>query len=255
MRRRDMIVGSLALVPCRAASRSSAEIFASVRAGDVAAVARRLEADPELIKARNASGETPLLAAAYHRNGVLFVRPEDNRVFQLIASKVREPDLFEACVLKRRDIVAAALDADSAIARSSTANGRTPLHYAAYVGDVPLIDLLLDRGALIDVAAAGVFGSPPILQAILGHRLGALERLIARGANVNVRLSDGSTPMHEAGLTGQNAVVSALARAGALPDVVRADGWRPRDLALSEGHGATAALLDRIAADTAGAAR
>lgn len=247
MRRRDFLAGGAAFAGGRALAQAPADIFAAIRAQDTSSIVRLLDGDPTLLRAKDAGGATPLLASAFIRRGVAFIRPEDSPPFGVIAPRVKEPDLFEACLLKRFDVVEPAIARDARTARLATPNGRTLLHYAAYVGDIRLMDALLDRGALIDAGAAGVFNSPPILQTILGRRRAALERLIARGANVNIRLSDGSTPMHEAALLGRDDLVGMLARSGAKPDAVRDDGRKPRDLAAAQGHLRTATLLDQLA--------
>ncbi|WP_377355076.1 ankyrin repeat domain-containing protein [Phenylobacterium terrae] len=223
-----------------------AELFAAIRAGDAAGVERLIGADPALLRARDASGATPLVAAAFKRLGIGFQRPEDNPVFALIARRISEPDLVEACLLGRRAQVVSAIAADPQLVKTATPNGRTLLHYAAYVGDAALVDALADRGADLDAPAAGVFLSPPIVQAILGGRMATLERLIARGANVNARLDDGSTPLHEAAQLGEEAMVRALIQAGADPKALRRDGRSPRDLAAARGHARIAELLDGL---------
>ena len=228
------------------------DIFAAIRANDLPLVRRLLDANPDLVLARDAGGQTPLVAAAFIRRGPGFLPPEESPVFQLLARRVTSPDLIEACLLKRRDIVARAIRRDRASARTASPNGRTLLHYAAYIGDVRLIDQLLAAGAPIDAPAPGAFMSRPILQAILGRRHAALDRLLARGADVNIRLDDGLTAMHEAGLQGDDYAVRALWKAGADPAAVRKNGQRPRDLAALQGFNATAALLDELAAKRPG---
>lgn len=246
--RRLVIAAALTLGARAALSQAPAgDIFAAVRANDLATVDRLLDASPAMISARDAAGQTPLVAAAFIRRGPGFLPPEESPVFQLLARRVASPDLIEACLLKRRDIVARAIRRDPASARTASPNGRTLLHYAAYIGDVRLIDQLLAAGAPIDAPAPGAFMSRPILQAILGRRHAALDRLLARGANVGIRLDDGLTAMHEAGLQGDDYAVRALWKAGADPAAVRKNGQKPRDLAASQGFDATAALLDELA--------
>jgi ankyrin repeat protein len=248
MTRRDYLLLAAAATACAGpAAGQSGDIFALVRAGDEAGVLRLLAADPALIRTRDARGATPLMVAAFKRQGVGFARPEDNPMFALLAPKVTRPDLVEACLLHRRDLVAAAVKADRTAARTASAEGRTLLHYAAYVGDVALLDLLLDAGADIDAAAKGAFLTRPIVQAILGGRQATLERLIARGADVSAVLDNGSRPMHEAALLGRNEMVRALRKAGADLKATRHDGKTPRDLAAGAGHLATVALFDQLA--------
>lgn len=239
MTRREILAGAAALA-------APGDIFTAVRANDVAAVERLVAADPALIAA-TAGGVTPLMAAAFLRRGPTFVRPEDSAVFQALAPRVTAPNIFEACLLKRTEAVKAALARDPALARAAARNGWTVLHFAAYVGDIAAIDLLLDAGADIDAPAAGAFLSPPLQTTLLGRRDSALEHLIARGAKVGFRMDDGSTPMHEAGLLGNDHAVRVLATAGVGAATPRTDGITPRDLALRHGHAGTAALLDALA--------
>ena len=246
--RRLVVAAALALAGRAALAQAPAgDIFTAIRLNDLATVQRLLDASPALISAKDPAGQTPLVAAAFIRRGPGFLPPEESPVFQLVARRVTSPDLIEACLLGRREIVAQAIRRDPASARTASPNGRTLLHYAAYIGDVPLIDQLLAAGAQIDAPAPGAFMTRPILQAILGRRHAALDRLLARGADVSIHLDDGLTAMHEAGLQGDDYAVRALWKAGADPAAVRKNGQKPRDLAASQGFNATAALLDDLA--------
>jgi hypothetical protein len=240
------VTAAASLIAGVAQAAPQAELFAAIRAGDATGVERQIAADPALLQVRDPSGATPLVAAAFKRQGIGFQRPEDNPVFAVIARRLAEPDLVEACLLGRREQVVSALAADPQLAKLATPNGRTLLHYAAYIGDAALVDALADRGANLDAPAAGVFLSPPIVQAILGGRMATLERLISRGANVNARLDDGSTPLHEAAQLGEEAMVRRLIQAGADPNAVRRDGRSPRALAAAQGHPRIAKLLDEL---------
>ena len=75
----------------------------------------------------------------------------------------------------------------------------TPLHSAAYYGDLEMVQVLLEYGA--DVDCPNKYGSTPLNYASRdGHRNDArvARLLIERGANPNTRGLDGDTPLHEA---------------------------------------------------------
>ena len=61
--------------------------------------------------------------------------------------------------------------------------------------------------------------------------LAAIRDLLARGANPDARMADGSTPLHIAALVGKEEVVEALCRAGATVDARDDEGLTPLAMA------------------------
>ncbi|XP_035534997.1 ankyrin repeat and EF-hand domain-containing protein 1-like [Morone saxatilis] len=59
----------------------------------------------------------------------------------------------------------------------------TPLHHAAHAGQVELIELLVEAGAIIDAQALS--GGTPLMRAIESSRPSCVDFLIKAGANVN----------------------------------------------------------------------
>ena len=82
----------------------------------------------------------------------------------------------------------------------------TPLHYAAYWGDVRAIEMLAAAGA--DVDAHGAFDATPLLCAILNGRYAAALRLVELGASPHRRTALG-TPV-EAAAQSHDARIRAL---------------------------------------------
>ena len=136
--------------------------------------------------------------------------------------------------------------------------GTTPLLRAAKAGDVPVMKLLLEHGALVDLANSQ--GVTPLMAAVgdghihdptRGHfrteddALECYELLHAAGANVDARtvlgLADGDlkvitaanrTPLHAAASRGWNRVVRRLVADGASLDVADSNGLTAIDYAL-----------------------
>lgn len=65
----------------------------------------------------------------------------------------------------------------------------TPLHHAAYAGQVELIELLVQAGAVVD--ARGLGRGTPLMRAIETSRPSCVDLLIKAGANVNAENKKG----------------------------------------------------------------
>lgn len=106
--------------------------------------------------------------------------------------------------------------------------GRTPLALAAHDSSPrkekptpALVDLLLERGAVLDVFAAAVLGRRDVLTALLD----------ADGARVNARNGGGSTPLHLAAWNRKPESVDLLLERGADLDARNGRGETPVQLA------------------------
>lgn len=110
--------------------------------------------------------------------------------------------------------------------------GVTPLHFAAQNGHLPLVELLIKQGA--DVNATSLLDTTPLHYAAAYGQRAVAEFLIAQGANVNARTKEGKTPLHAAASTGSRAVVALLIAEGAEVNATSHDGKTPLDVAKSE---------------------
>jgi uncharacterized protein len=130
--------------------------------------------------------------------------------------------------------------------------GTTPLLRAAKAGDIPVIKLLIQHGANVDLptatgitplmAATGVGSSGLDTRGRYKSEAQALEAtrlLLAAGASVNASDRSGLTALHGAAVSGWNSLVSALAAGRA-------------DLFAKDARGRTAADLTRGEASASG---
>ena len=64
-----------------------------------------------------------------------------------------------------------------------------------------------------------------------------IKALLKAGANPNIKDNDGNTPLHVAAVSGQTEAITALLKAGANPHIKNNAGHRPIDIArLFEHH-------------------
>ncbi len=110
------------------------------------------------------------------------------------------PDLHKAVKDGDADRVRELLDAGADVNVRESSKDRlqyTPLHWAAYLGDREIAEILISRGADLD-AEDPDYSTPLYLAAEEGHPK-VVEFLISKGAEVNVKSSrSGHTPLHRA---------------------------------------------------------
>ncbi|HEY7120325.1 MAG TPA: ankyrin repeat domain-containing protein [Tepidisphaeraceae bacterium] len=112
--------------------------------------------------------------------------------------------LHQACRHSLRDVVELLLDKGLNIEEPGHW-GMRPLHSAAstVTGEPrPVVDLLLQRGA--DINSRGYNGHTALHECALYNRLDMANRLLARGARVDLKDNDGRTPKDIAVFAGQN---------------------------------------------------
>ena len=227
----------------------------AVKAGDLARVDELLTEDPSLVLARDAVGVSVLLLARYRSATAVVVRllaagaTVDVAEAGHHARGPRTVELAEAAALGDADRLAALLAADPGAVNARSADGFTPLHYAAFFGGVAVARILLDLGADPNVRSDNDQLVMPLHSAVAGQSEVALL-LIEHGADVNVKQRHGWTPLHTASNEGHEKVVDALIAAGADPAATNDDGITAADLAEKRGHSDLAARLRRLATST-----
>ena len=120
----------------------------------------------------------------------------------------------------------------------------TPLHLAAEVGQVAVVNALIAAEA--DVNATNNHKETPLHLAALHGQVAVVNALIAAEADVNATDDSKETPLHTAALCGQLAVVNALIAAEA--DVNATNNYRETPLHLAAKWGRLEVMRALIAA-------
>lgn len=175
-------------------------LIEAVKEGDAARVKAIVDADPALASARLPLGESPLMAALYrgHRD-----------VMTVLLDAGAELDVFAAAAIGRSDALKSAIG-DARNVGLHAYDGWTPLHLAAFFGQIDAARLLLDSGADVNAVSRNSLANTPLHAATAGkHPLVALL-LIDRGANGHTTDAGGYTPLQIATQNGLAAVVDKL---------------------------------------------
>jgi hypothetical protein len=91
--------------------------------------------------------------------------------------------------------------------------GASALHYAVMKGEMPLVGLLIQRGA--DVNSRTKSGTTPLHTAVLYGRYEVAEYLIGKGADVNAKSASGATPLSLADVARFERIAKLLREHGA----------------------------------------
>ena len=167
----------------------------------------------------------------------------------------KTPGLFvRACENGNPEIIQSLLDLGASV--NDTHGGGSTLSAAVRSeshNEIPLIVKLLDLGANPN-AVTGI--TSPLIEACRSGKEPIVRLLLDRGANVDLRINDRSTPLCEACQLGYIEIVDLLLQRGANPNkTVVEGGWphmteiTPLGLACERGHLEIVKLLLRYGAD------
>ena len=130
--------------------------------------------------------------------------------------------------------------------------GWTPLHWAAWIGQIEMAKLLIANDADVNPMpdkASGEGGITPLYWAARNGHKGVAELLLANGADVNAKAKRGQTPLHFATALNQKDVTKLLLANGADVNAVTHSGCTPLHYAAINGYQEVAAILIANRAD------
>ncbi|KNC50336.1 MHC_I family protein [Thecamonas trahens ATCC 50062] len=153
--------------------------------------------------------------------------PNDPRLLIVAAAAANIPDLLELLA-----------DCDAPLEAAEAESGKTALHAAADLLALDALAMLLELGAMVDVAdaqgrtALHVVAAAHEVDAVSGARR-AIELLVGAGASVSARDAAGCTPVAAAAAAGHPAAIALLARyAPGSSSIADARGCHPLHAAL-----------------------
>lgn len=214
-------------------SEVEAAVLAAVDAGDELAARGLLADHPEVRDARRDGVSLVRLAAYAHMRAL---------VADLLDAGTTL-DVFDAAALDRVERLQELLDEDPARREEMAPDGFTPLHLAAFFGQVKATELLLNRGAPCEVVSDNALAVRPINAAASGAHTVVVHLLLDHGADVDASMAGGFRPLHAAAHQGEADMVRLLLERGADPNARTDDGRTPLDVATDE---ATRAVLTSL---------
>lgn len=143
--------------------------------------------------------------------------------------------LFHAVVARRVEVVQFMLDkrCDKDVLRDVN-GGLTPLHVAAWSGQMAMTQALIAHGADIDIRCHR--GMSALDRAADGGYADIARMIIEHGADVNIGGEGGKTPLHAASERDEVECMLLLLAKGAALDVLDDQGLSPLALAATNGH-------------------
>jgi ankyrin repeat protein len=176
-----------------------ATLFELAKSGDVEKVRELLALEPALASHRLPGGESPLMAALYR--GHLGV------VDALIEAGAHL-DVFAAAATGRLAELRRAMSPETV--NTYAYDGWTPLHLAAFFGQLEAAKVLLDAGANVRAVSSNSLKNTPLHAATAGKHAAVALALIAHGADPTVVDAGGYTPLRIAQENELAGVVAAI---------------------------------------------
>ncbi len=209
--------------------------FELLQSGDADGLRRILQQDPAASEARDSTGVSLLMHSLYRGRRDLA---------ELIATKKKALDVFEAAALGRLDRLKQCLRDDASAINSRSKDGFTALHFACFFGQPDAARLLIEKGAAVDAVAANPTQVMPLHSAASSRNLEAARLLLEHGAPANARQQAGWVPIHAAAQNGDRPMVELLLKHHADPKLANDEGKTSAMVAREKGHEEIATLLD-----------
>lgn len=159
------------------------------------------------------------------------------------AAEGNDLDVFAAAALGQVVRTEEELQRDPQLAHTTTSDGFTALHLAAFFGTAEVVAVLLERGADPTAVATNPMSVTPLHSAVAKHAAGSVRLLLGAGANADAQQAGGYTALHAAAMHGEDDIVDSLLAHAADPTIADDAGLTAADHAAQSGHAELAARL------------
>lgn len=199
--------------------------------GDLATVRKFVEGRTS-VNADDEGGLTLLHAAACGRQREVAAYLISKGAEVNIYDKKKQTPLFCAASLGHRSVVELLIDKGAALNPEREPDRWTPLYAAVEFGHEDIVDLLITRGSNVNLKT--LTGNTALHVAALKGDRGSAELLIAKGADLNVKNARWlNAPLHLAVVAGYRDIVELLVSKQADLNVRNTDGFSPLHYAVS----------------------
>jgi ankyrin repeat protein len=202
-------------------------LFDAIKDGRVDEVRQLVGENPSLTQARDASGASAILVAAYN------MKPD---VVSALIELGAPVDIFEASVLGKVDRIQEILKGDPGRVTEYAPDGFTPVALAAFFGQPAAVKTLIAAGADVNAAAKNGLKVAALHAAVAGGKLEIVKAVLDAGGDANAQQQAGFRAIHEAGIKANRALAELLIAHGADPSLPNDSGTTAIDLAREKGH-------------------
>jgi ankyrin repeat protein len=182
------------------------------------------------INARTRLGLTALhIAASRGHSSVVWLLLENGANPSQVDNNGRTA-LHCAITEGRKTVAQLLIRKDESLIHATDDEKGTALHVAASGGDLPIVELLLDSGAEINVRDRE--GYTPLHRAVSQQHEGVVSCLVRRGAKVNIPNKKKWTALHSAVCAGNTTIIETILQSDGVDTTVKnIDGRTPWELA------------------------